>query len=137
MELKIGEEIKATSGDTSFEVPVSMNNDIAVRALETIISDEDNNLVCNGCTAIGRAADADFWCLATEQEFGECKVMMLNPTDSSALIVSGDGPNFTVEYELPCAIDDDCINLELKDSLASDSSSSGARTGEVPWEHRG
>ena len=94
------EDVNATRGAESFEVPVSLiNRDNSVRALIVDICDcdgGDDRVVCDSCI-INPDRALDFSCSAHEMANGCCRVVLYS-TDPAGLLSEGAGPVLTVVY---------------------------------------
>ena len=113
--------VKIKPGDINLQVPVGMKNPSdEVVAIETLLLDEADSLICTGCIPDPVRA-SDFICLAFEQtdmeNYGRCKVIMV-PL-SGGVILEGDGAVLTVDYQVVEPIDG-CIDLEFRDTLIAD-----------------
>jgi hypothetical protein len=118
--LEVG-DVKASPGDADFQVPVSMNNQYdEVMAIETVLLDSNNDLICTGCTPTDRAPG--FMCFAHEQLYGECKVIMATLSPDVPIAGGGNGTIFTVDYAATCAPSNDCITINpvKNDTIISD-----------------
>ena len=93
------ENIKAHPGDEGAEVTVSMSNPHhKVKGMEANVFDEDDTLVCTGCTPDNDRA-LDYTCSASEQTDGSCKAVLatFNP---AGMIEEGDGAVFSIDYRV-------------------------------------
>ena len=115
------EDVNATRGAETFEVPVSLiNRDNSVKALSVDICDcdgGDDRVVCDSCI-INPDRALDFSCSAHEMANGCCRVVLYS-TDPAGLLLEGAGPVLTVVYSAAETVDG-CICLRPLNRQVSD-----------------
>jgi hypothetical protein len=86
-------------GFQGVEIGVSLSNaGSSVRAMQMNVVDECDMLTCTACVADPERA-TEFICSASEQPDGKCAIVLYS-TDPAALITQGNGPVFSVLYDV-------------------------------------
>jgi hypothetical protein len=113
------EDTRAAPGSQGVQITLSMNNlQHAVKGIQTDIWDEDNRLVCTGCTPDPERAP-EFICSSREQADGTCRVVLVS-TNPAGLIEEGTGPVVTLEYDVAASAPaDGCIDIAPTQSKVS------------------
>ena len=114
------EGTRAHPGAEGVQVTVSLKNPAhKIKGIQTDIWDENDHLSCTGCAPDPKRAPK-FTCSAQELSGGECRVVLVT-TNPSYLISEGEGPIFTIDYEVSEeAPSGDCIDAVTSASKVAD-----------------
>ncbi len=113
------EEINVNPSDSNLQLPVIMSNESdVVSGIETTLVDAPDSLTCIACVPDPVRAPG-FMCFASEQADGGCKVLMFD-INGAALIATGNGAAFAVNYVFTGGTFDECISVGPADSLLLD-----------------
>ena len=97
------------SSDNLVEVSLTNLSD-EVKGISLEVCDVDNYLTCTGCEPTGRAPSG-FECIYSNLANGCVKVILVN-LDNTDMIGVGDGPIFTIEYDVSgVAPSEECRDL--------------------------
>ena len=89
-----------TIGSTNKTVPVALANPVdTIRGIQMKVCDQDNDLTCTACEAIGRAAGFSD-CDVTELTDGCCDITLFDQHDPYLTITPGSGTILNIKYDV-------------------------------------